>query len=74
MWEALEQTPWVKTLGTAGWMYASVAAAHYPTMFWLIGTVRLWTCESWAWPRGNETWQNWPSSFSPGLGRDLRCP
>jgi amino acid transporter len=38
MWEALEQTPWVKTLGTTGWMYASVSVMHYLTMFWFIGS------------------------------------
>lgn len=39
MWEALEQTAWVKTLSTTGWMYASVAVAHYLTMFWFLGSM-----------------------------------
>jgi hypothetical protein len=39
MWEALEQTAWVKTLGGTGWMYASVSVIHYLTMFWFIGSM-----------------------------------
>ena len=39
MWEALEQTAWVKTLGSTGWMYSTVAVTHYLTMFWCIGSV-----------------------------------
>jgi len=41
MWEALEQTAWVKTLGSTGWMYATVTVTHYLTMFWCIGSVAL---------------------------------
>ncbi len=39
MWEALEQTGWVKTLGETGWMYASISVIHYLTMFWFIGSM-----------------------------------
>jgi hypothetical protein len=39
MWEALEQTAWVKTFGSTGWMYASVSVVHYLTMFWFIGSM-----------------------------------
>ena len=39
MWEALEQTHWVQTFSTTGWMYASVSVIHYLTMFWFIGSV-----------------------------------
>lgn len=39
MWEALEQTGWVKTLSETGWMYASVSVIHYLTMFWFIGSI-----------------------------------
>lgn len=39
MWEALEQTDWVKTLGTTGWMYSTVAVTHYLSMFWFIGSI-----------------------------------
>lgn len=39
MWEALEQTGWVKTLGSTGWMYSTVAVTHYLTMFWFIGSI-----------------------------------
>jgi hypothetical protein len=39
MWEALEQTAWVKTLGSTGWIYASVAVTHYLMMFWFIGSI-----------------------------------
>jgi hypothetical protein len=39
MWEALEQTGWVKTLGSTWWMYASVSVLHYLTMFWFIGSM-----------------------------------
>lgn len=39
MWEALEQTGWVKTLGSTGWMYSTVAVTHYLTMFWCIGSI-----------------------------------
>jgi hypothetical protein len=38
MWESLEQTSWVQTLGGTGWMYASVSVIHYFSMFVLIGT------------------------------------
>ncbi len=41
MWEALEQVGWVKTLGTTGWMYASVSVAHYLGIFWFIGSIAL---------------------------------
>jgi hypothetical protein len=39
MWEALEQTGWVKTFGSTGWIYASVSVVHYLTMFWFIGSM-----------------------------------
>jgi hypothetical protein len=39
MWEALEQTGWVKVLGGTGWMYATVSVIHYLTMFWFIGSM-----------------------------------
>jgi len=39
MWEALEQTSWVKTLGETGWMYVSISVIHYLTMFWFIGSL-----------------------------------
>lgn len=39
MWEALEQSGWVKTLGETGWMYATVSVIHYLTMFWFIGSM-----------------------------------
>ncbi len=39
MWEALEQTGWVKTFGSTGWMYASVSVIHYLTLFWCIGSM-----------------------------------
>ena len=39
MWEAFEQTGWVKTLSETGWMYASVSVIHYLTMFWFIGSM-----------------------------------
>ena len=39
MWESIEQTPWVQTLSTTGWMYVSVSVIHYLTMFWFIGSV-----------------------------------
>jgi len=39
MWESLEQTGWVKVLGSTGWMYASVAVTHYASMFWFIGSI-----------------------------------
>src|SRR5882672_1257776 len=39
MWEALEQSGWVKTFGSTGWMYASVSVIHYLTMFWFIGSI-----------------------------------
>ena len=39
MWEALEQTSWVKTLGETGWMYVSISVIHYLTMFWFIGSM-----------------------------------
>jgi uncharacterized membrane protein len=39
MWEALEQSAWVKTLGETGWMYVTVSVIHYLTMFWFIGSL-----------------------------------
>jgi uncharacterized protein DUF6644 len=39
MWEALENSGWVKVLGETGWMYASVSVIHYLTMFWFIGSM-----------------------------------
>jgi hypothetical protein len=39
MWEALEQTGWIKTLGSTGWMYSTVSVTHYLTMFWFIGSI-----------------------------------
>ena len=39
MWEALEQTGWVKIFGSTGWMYASVSVVHYLTLFWCIGSM-----------------------------------
>ena len=39
MWEALEQSAWIKTLGETGWMYATVSVIHYLTMFWCIGSM-----------------------------------
>ncbi len=39
MWEALEQTGWVKTFGSTGWMYASVSVVHYLTLFWCVGSM-----------------------------------
>jgi len=39
MWEALEQSAWIKTLGQTGWMYATVSVIHYLTMFWFIGSM-----------------------------------
>ena len=39
MWEALEQSSWIKTLGETGWMYVSVSVIHYLTMFWFIGSM-----------------------------------
>ena len=41
MWEALEQSGWVKTFGGTGWMYASVSVIHYLTMFWFIGSIAI---------------------------------
>jgi hypothetical protein len=41
MWEALEQTAFVKTLGSTGWMFAIVTVTHYLTMFWCIGSIAL---------------------------------
>ena len=41
MWEALEQSAWVKTLSDTGWMYAIVAVTHYLTMFWFIGSIAI---------------------------------
>src|SRR5215469_15225113 len=41
MWEALEQTSWVKTLGETGWMYVSISVIHYLTMFWFIGSMAI---------------------------------
>ncbi len=39
MWEALEESAWVKSFGSTGWLYASVAVIHYLTMFWFIGSM-----------------------------------
>jgi len=39
MWEALEQTAWVKTFGSTGWMYASASVVHYLTLFWCVGSM-----------------------------------
>jgi hypothetical protein len=39
MWEALENLSWIKTLGSTGWMYSTVAVTHYFSMFWCIGSV-----------------------------------
>jgi hypothetical protein len=39
MWEALEQLSWVKTMGSTGWMYATISVTHYLTMFWFIGSI-----------------------------------
>jgi len=41
VWEALEQTAWVKTLGSTGWMYSTVSVTHYLSMFWFIGSIVL---------------------------------
>ena len=41
MWENLEQMAWIKTLGSTGWMYSSVAVTHYLTMFWFIGSIAI---------------------------------
>lgn len=39
MWEALENLSWIKTLGSTGWMYSTVAVTHYFSFFWCIGSV-----------------------------------
>jgi hypothetical protein len=39
MWEALEQSAWVKTFGATGWMYNSVSVIHYLAIFWCIGSM-----------------------------------
>jgi hypothetical protein len=39
MWEALENTQWVQTMGSTGWMYATIAVTHYISMFWFIGSM-----------------------------------
>jgi hypothetical protein len=39
MWEALEQSEWVKTFGMTAWMYITVSVIHYLTMFWFIGSI-----------------------------------
>ena len=36
MWEALEQSAWVKTFSETGWLYAGVTVVHFLTMFWFI--------------------------------------
>src|SRR5487761_1192628 len=41
MWEALEQTAWVKTLGSTGWMYVSISVMHYLGIFWFIGSIAI---------------------------------
>jgi hypothetical protein len=41
MWEALEQSAWVKALGDTGWLYAGITATHFLTMFWFIGSIAL---------------------------------
>ena len=39
MWEALEQTAWVRVLGNSGLAYVVVSVVHYLTMFWFIGSI-----------------------------------
>lgn len=39
MWQALEDSAWVKSFGGTGWLYAAVAVIHYMTMFWFIGSM-----------------------------------
>jgi hypothetical protein len=41
MWEALEQTPWVQTMGSTGWMYSTISVTHYVAMFWFIGSIAM---------------------------------
>jgi hypothetical protein len=41
MWETLEQTPWVQTMGSTGWIYSTIAVTHYVAMFWCIGSIAL---------------------------------
>jgi hypothetical protein len=41
MWEALEQMKWVQTMGSTGWIYATIAVTHYVTMFWFIGSIAM---------------------------------
>jgi Family of unknown function (DUF6644) len=39
MWGALQESAWVQTLGSTGWMYMTVEATHYLAMFWCIGSI-----------------------------------
>ena len=39
MWEALEQSAWVKTFGGTAWMYNTASVTHYLAMFWFIGSM-----------------------------------
>ena len=39
MWEALEQSAWVKTFGTTAWMYITASVIHYVTIFWFTGSM-----------------------------------
>jgi uncharacterized membrane protein YcfT len=41
MWEALEQTGWVQTMGSTGWMYSTISVTHYVAMFWFIGSIAM---------------------------------
>jgi hypothetical protein len=41
MWEALEQSAWVKALGETGWLYAGITVTHFLTMFWCIGSIAI---------------------------------
>ena len=41
MWEALEQSAWVKSLGETGWLYAGITVIHFLTMFWCIGSMAI---------------------------------
>jgi hypothetical protein len=41
MWEALEQSAWVKAMGETGWLYAGITVTHFLTMFWFIGSIAI---------------------------------
>ena len=41
MWETLEQSSWVQTIGQTGWLYASISVMHYLTFFWCIGSIAI---------------------------------